>query len=306
MVFAQCKCMVKADLRILFFGASKFGFKVIQEISNYKNAKLVGIISAPQNFRISYSKKKVKNFLFHDFEAFSNENKIPFALMKNKMDDDELFNFGKRSNPDIIIVAGWYHMITKKWRKLAKCYGLHASLLPKYSGGAPLVWAMINNEKETGISFFEMDSGVDTGKIVSQKKVEISPNDTIQTLYEKIQNSALEIISETLPMFYEGKVTLKDQDHSKRTIYPQRKPSDGEIDWNKSSEYIERFIRAQTKPYPGAYTIVKGKKIRIWKAKISKEKFEDALPGKLVKRNETSFFTTKDGCIEVLDHEAGI
>ena len=230
--------MVKADLRILFFGASKFGFKVLEEIFNYKNSKLVGIISAPQNFRISYSKKKVKNYLFHDFEAFSNENNIPFALMKNKMDDDDLYNFGKRSNPDIIIVAGWYHLITKKWRKLAKCYGLHASLLPKYSGGAPLVWAMINNEKETGISFFEMDSGVDTGKIVSQKKVEISSNDSIQTLYEKIQNSALEIICETLPMFYEGKVTLTDQDHSKRTIYPQRKPSDGEIDWNESSEYL--------------------------------------------------------------------
>lgn len=298
--------MVKADLRILFFGASKFGFKVLEEIFNYKNSKLVGIISAPQNFRISYSKKKVKNFLFHDFEAFSNENKIPFALMKNKMDDDDLYNFGKRSNPDIIIVAGWYHLITKKWRKLAKCYGLHASLLPKYSGGAPLVWAMINNEKETGISFFEMDSGVDTGKIVSQKKVEISSNDSIQTLYEKIQNSALEIISETLPMFYEGKVTLTDQDHSKRTIYPQRKPSDGEIDWNESSEYIERFIRAQTKPYPGAFTIIDENKIRIWKAKISTEKFGETSPGKLIKKNRSIFFTTKDGSIEVLDHENGI
>ena len=298
--------MVKADLRILFFGASKFGFKVLEEISNYENSKLVGIVSAPQNFRISYSKKKVKNFLFHDFEAFSKENNIPFALMKNKMDDDDLYNFGKRSNPDIIIVAGWYHLITKKWRKLAKCYGLHASLLPKYSGGAPLVWAMINNEKETGISFFEMDSGVDTGKIVSQKKVEISSNDSIQTLYEKIQNLALEIISETLPMFYEGKVTLTDQDHSKRTIYPQRKPSDGEIDWNESSEYIERFIRAQTKPYPGAFTIIDENKIRIWKAKISTEKFGETSPGKLIKKNGSIFFTTKDGSIEVLDHENGI
>ena len=297
--------MAKTDLRILFFGASKFGFKVLEEVSNYQHTKLVGIISAPQHFRISYSKKKVKNFLFHDFEAFSNENKIPFALMKNKMDENELFNFGKRSNPDIIIVAGWYHLITKKWRKLAKCYGLHASLLPKYSGGAPLVWAMINNEKETGISFFEMDSGVDTGKIVSQKKVEISSNDTIQTLYQKIQNSALEIISETLPMFYEGKITLKDQDHSKRTIYPQRKPSDGEIDWNKSSEYIERFIRAQTKPYPGAFTIIDENKIRIWKAKISTEKFDETSPGKLIKKNGRIFFTTKDGSIEVLDHENG-
>ena len=151
-----------------------------------------------------------------------------------------------------------------------------------------------------------MDSGVDTGKIVLQKKVEISSNDSIQTLYEKIQNSALEIISETLPMFYEGKVTLTDQDHSKRTIYPQRKPSDGEIDWNESSEYIERFIRAQTKPYPGAFTIIDENKIRIWKAKISTEKFGETSPGKLIKKNGSIFFITKDGSIEVLDHENGI
>jgi len=298
--------IVKADLRILFIGASKFGFKVLDKISKTKNTNLVGIISAPQNFRISYSKQKVRNFLFHNFESFSKEKKIPFALLKNKMDDDDLFSFAKESKPDIIIVAGWYHMITKKWRDLAHCYGLHASLLPKYSGGAPLVWAMINNEKETGISFFEMDSGVDTGKIVSQKKVEIASNETIQTLYVKIENLALKIISETLPMFYEGKVTFKDQDHSKRTTYPQRNPSDGKIDWNKKSEFIERFIRAQTKPYPGAFTIVKGKEIRIWKAKISREKFEDTSPGKLVIRNESIYFTTKDGSIEVLEHEAGI
>ena len=63
------------------------------------------------------------------------------------MDDEELFSFAKKTQPDIIVVAGWYHMITKKWRDLADCYGLHASLLPKYSGGAPLVWAIINDEK---------------------------------------------------------------------------------------------------------------------------------------------------------------
>ena len=302
MVTSQYERMAKAELRILFIGASKFGFKVLDEISKTKSTNIVGIISAPQNFRISYSKTKVRNFLFHDFETFSRERKIPFALLKDKMDDEELFSFAKNSTRHHCSCWLVSHD-PQKWRDLADCYGLHASLLPKYSGGAPLVWAIINDEKRTGITLFQMDSGVDSGKIVSQKVVKISPKETISTLYNKIEKSALEIISEALPMFYEGKITLISQDHSKRTVFPQRNPQDGKIDWSENSRYIERFIRAQTRPYPGAYTKINGKKLIIWKSKISNNKFENMMPGQSIKKNGKLFLKTIDGCIEVSEYD---
>ena len=158
-------------------------------------------------------------------------------------------------------------MIPRNWRKIAPAYGLHASLLPDYSGGAPLVWAMIKGETKTGITCFQMNDGVDSGPIAGQREESISPDDTIATLYSRIEQQALELLHELLPFMAAGTLNLRAQDESKRRVMPQRSPEDGLIDWNQNAEAIIRFIRAQTKPYPGAFTIYDGKELRIWAAK---------------------------------------
>jgi methionyl-tRNA formyltransferase len=171
-------------------------------------------------------------------------------------------------NPEAFLVVGWYHMIPKRWRELAPAYGLHASLLPDYSGGAPLVWAMINGESETGITLFKMDSGVDSGPVVGQKSEPIWNDDTIATLYERIESRGIELIERYLPLLASGSVKLKFQDESKRRVVPQRGPEDGLINWNEKAVKISRFIRAQTHPYPGAFTLLNGKKLHIWQAEV--------------------------------------
>ena len=123
-------------------------------------------------------------------------------------------------------------MIPKRWRELAPANGLHASLPPDYSGGAPLVWAMINGESRTGITLFQMDAGVDFGPIVGQKEEQILPSDTIATLYSRIEERGLELLQEVLPQLVHGTLKLKQQDENKRRIMPQRSPEDGLIDWN--------------------------------------------------------------------------
>jgi len=253
---------------ILFIGASKFGLNCLNTISELENIHISGVISNNETFSISYNKSGVKNVLYADFESFSAQNNIPFYRMKSSMQEKELYEFITLCKPNLIVVVGWYHLIPKSLLNEFKFCGLHASLLPDYSGGAPLVWAIINGETETGLTFFMFDEGVDSGDIIGQEKTEITPDDTIKTLYDKIELLGFKLLEKYLPKFADGSVVMIEQDETKRRVFPQRKPEDGLIDWTWDNKRIKDFIRAQTKPYPGAFTYIEGKKVMIWDADI--------------------------------------
>jgi methionyl-tRNA formyltransferase len=174
-------------------------------------------------------------------------------------------------------------MVPKLWREIAPAYGLHASLLPNYSGGAPLVWAMINGEKRTGITFFQMSDGVDAGPIVSQQEVLIKNDDTIATLYGRIENAGLNLLKNSLPSLADGTTNLIIQNEKKRKIYKQRSPEDGKICWKQSAETIERFVRAQTRPYPGAFSTLFDSEFKIWSCTINNSQFENVVEGQVIK-----------------------
>lgn len=259
-------------MKVLFIGASQFGLRCLQELNKLTNTSidLVGVVTAPQNFSISYRPQGVVNVLHADVSDYCKSLNIPYAVISNGMNDEDLFCKISSLKPDIFLVVGWYHMIPKKWMELAPAYGLHASLLPDYSGGAPLVWSIINGENKTGITFFKFDSGVDSGPIVGQLSTPIFETDTIATLYERIEELGLDLIRNHLPLLANGSAKLYIQDESKRRIFSQRSPEDGLIDWTMSAQEIYNFIRAQTRPYPGAFTYIDGKKITIWSSVISK------------------------------------
>jgi len=179
-------------------------------------------------------------------------------------------------------------MIPRKWRELAPAYGLHASLLPDYSGGAPLVWAMINGEKKTGITLFQMDEGVDSGPIAGQKEEPIHPDDTIATLYARIEERGLELLRGSLPQIASVTIKLQKQDENKRRVVPQRSPEDGQIDWTMDATYIDRFVRAQTKPYPGAFTTMDSKPLHIWRTAVA-DLNDLSKPGYVEKANDGSY-----------------
>jgi methionyl-tRNA formyltransferase len=186
--------------------------------------------------------------------------------MTGKMSDPDLIDQVKAWAPDFILVVGWYHMIPKAIRSIAPTAGLHASLLPDYSGGAPLVWAIINGEKKTGISFFVMEDGVDSGAIIGQAEEPITFEDTIATLYGRIEEAGLKLVETHLPKIADGTATYTVQDESQRRLVPQRSPEDGKIDWNQEALAIYNFVRAQTKPYPGAFTegLSENGKLTLW------------------------------------------
>jgi len=295
--------LIMAKPSIVFIGASSFGLKCLERILERGECEVVGVITAPQKFKISYSKDSVTNYLYADFTEFCETREIPCITTETGMRDSCLLGKVESWNPKLFLVVGWYYMLPASWMALAPAYGLHASLLPAYSGGAPLVWSMINGENETGITFFKFADGVDNGDIVAQKRTRVDYKDTIATLYARVEFLGMQLIDENLNLLSKGLAQLTAQNELKRTIFPQRSPKDGEIDWEQNSRKIYDFVRAQTKPYPGAFTRCKtGGIIRVWAVEEILPSVQSRAPGTFYMDDNTQLFVScKGGDLRVLD-----
>ncbi len=268
-------------MKIILLSSTKFGASCLKELLKLKQT-ISAIITTERKIDISYADNGVEIFDYYDFKDMGRNNEIPLLISRGK--NSELKGFIEKIKPDIIIAAGWYYMVPESIRKIPKygCFGFHASLLPKYAGGAPVNWAIINGEKETGITFFFLEDGVDTGDIIDQKRTHITHEDTCKTVYERLTRLACEIIQDNIPLFELERVKPRKQNLSKRSINPQRKPDDGLVNWDKRALEIYNLIRAITKPYPGAFTFYNGKKLKIWEGRMYGFISEDNEPGKVL------------------------
>jgi methionyl-tRNA formyltransferase len=173
--------------------------------------------------------------------------------------------------PDLILVIGWTRLVGREILAIPRlgCVGFHASLLPRYRGRAPVNWAIINGESETGNTMFFLDDGVDTGDVIAQRRIPIDEEDTCATLYAKVAASAVEMLRENLPLLKAGRAPRVPQDPARATVMPARRPEDGIVDWSRSARDLHNWVRALTHPYPGAFTGAPGRRIFIWKASVA-------------------------------------
>ena len=256
-------------MKIIFFGASKLGYSCCEALIK-AGYSVVAIFTIPEEFKISYSPDKpVRNFLHANFYQLGEKYNIPvFEVNQNIKSYTDLI---KNIQPDFILAIGWYYMIPNTIISYANkgAAGIQASLLPKGRGNSPLVWSLINGDKNTGITFFYFSDGIDNGDIIAQKEIPIDESETIRTLLDKVELASVDILLENISKIENDLVEKIPQNHDEATYYPKRSPEDGLIIWNQSPEQIMRFIRAQTKPYPGAYTIIENKKVTIWDANIN-------------------------------------
>jgi methionyl-tRNA formyltransferase len=157
---------------------------------------------------------------------------------------------------DVMLSINYLFLIEEYLINFPKKYAInvHGSLLPKYRGRTPHVWAIINNEKKTGVTAHLIDSGCDTGDILEQIEVEISTEDTGATILNKFNVLYYPLIKSVLHKIEINQIAPIPQDHSKATFFGKRTPEDGQIDWNWQKERIYNWVRAQAKPYPGAFT----------------------------------------------------
>lgn len=171
---------------------------------------------------------------------------------------------------DIFVVAAFGQILSKEILDMPKygCINIHASLLPKYRGAAPIQWAVIDGEKESGVTIQQMDVGVDTGDILLKEAIELSPKETGESLYEKLSALGAKMIVEVLQKIEEGTVKPEKQDDSLSTHAGKLSKELGRIDWKKSAAEIERLIRGLNS-WPSAYTHWNGKTLKIWEADVT-------------------------------------
>ncbi|WP_419765652.1 MAG: methionyl-tRNA formyltransferase [Arcobacter sp.] len=259
-----------SDVSFAFLGATKYSKKLLLNL--IKNNFIPKVIFAiPEEFTISYSTEKVKNVNFSNLKKIAQRHNIRYYEI-DSVEGERLNDYNalvKDLNLDLILVLGWYYMIPRSTRMLTKygAWGIHASLLPKYAGGAPLNWAIINGEEKTGVTLFRMEDGVDDGDIIAQESFPIRYTDNIGDVYKRATKVSKKLLVDVLKNI--ENINFIPQDKSKIEVYPQRKKEDGEIDLKKNSNDLYNFIRAQSSPYPGAYLkTIDGKKLIIEKVRL--------------------------------------
>jgi len=176
----------------------------------------------------------------------------------------------KQVNPDLFVVVAFGHILPKHILSLPKlgAINVHASLLPKYRGPAPIHWAVINGEKQTGITTMFMEEGLDTGDILLTETVDIRVNDTAGTLHDRLSEIGADLLIRTLKGIEAKTVRPIPQDHSAATYAPMLQKKDGLINWEQPAEKIEKFIRGMN-PWPCAFTLYQNRRIKIFRAEIA-------------------------------------
>lgn len=245
--------------RVLFIGSKQLGLRVLNEIYSLSPDKLIGILTIDD----SPDTRSVLN----DFHHFSKQNELFLHVAKNRKEAETIIMEVK---PDLCFVVGWYWLISNDTLNSVPSgfIGIHNSLLPKYRGSSPLIWSIINNEKKVGFSFFSLTQGMDEGNIWAKGSVSVEKQDYISDILKKLEKKIIQVLQENYLQILDGNILPMEQKHELATYCTQRIPSDGNINWHKSAIDIYNFIRAQSDPYPGAFTYFNYSELKIWRARV--------------------------------------
>lgn len=199
-----------------------------------------------------------------------------------KVRDSQCVDTLSRLEADLIVVVAFGQILPPSLLRLPRrgCVNLHASLLPTYRGAAPINWAIINGEKETGVTTMLMDEGMDTGPILLQKKIAISEDDTAGSLSQRMAGEGAALLVETVSRLEKGGLTPVPQDSTRASSAPLLKKEDGEISWNKEAREISCLVRG-TDPWPGAWTFYRGLLWKVWKTSVVDGKEQKETPGRI-------------------------
>ena len=225
---------------------------------------------------------------------------IPVYQPARVKKDEEFLKTLREINPDAIVVAAFGQILPKEILELPKygCVNIHASLLPKYRGAAPIQWAVIDGEKESGITTMMMDVGLDTGDMLDRTVIPLAEDETGGSLFEKLSRAGGQLILKTLEALENGTAVRTKQPEEGATYAGMLDKSLGNIDWTQSAAKIERLIRGLN-PWPSAYTGYKGKTMKLWAADVLEGTFE-GVPGEIIKVEKERFLVrTGDGALAV-------
>ncbi|MEC3976265.1 methionyl-tRNA formyltransferase [Amycolatopsis sp. H20-H5] len=277
-------------MRVAMFGYQTWGHRTLQALIDAGH-QVALVVTHPKSEH-AYEK------IWSDSVAeLAGANGIP-ALLRTRPDDADLLARLKEADLDLIVANNWRTWLPPEIFELPRegTLNIHDSLLPAYAGFSPLIWALINGEKEVGVTAHLMDAELDAGDIVLQRTVPVGPADTTTDLFHRTVDLIGPITADALELIAADRVVPVKQDRSKASFFHKRAPEDSRIDWTWSPGEIERLVRAQSDPYPNAFTFHRGERLRIVKASVSAGNY-GGTPGRI-------FIKEGDGVVIVAGPDA--
>jgi methionyl-tRNA formyltransferase len=260
-------------MRIVFIGAVEFSQRALEKLLAL-DVEIVGVCT----LRTSKFNADHK-----DLSGISNKHAIPF-FYADDINSAEALIWVKSKTPDIIFCFGWSKLLKQELLELAPMgvVGFHPAALPANRGRHPIIWALVLGLDKTASTFFVMDTGADSGDILSQREVLIAEQDTARTLYDKVVETAMAQLEEFVPLLTQGVIQAVKQNHMHQNKWRKRNGEDGVIDWRMSAQSIHNLVRALTKPYVGAHFLLHGKEVKVWETSIYNEVERNLEPGKIL------------------------
>jgi methionyl-tRNA formyltransferase len=242
-------------------------------------------------------KGRGKKVMYSKVKEYAIENNLTVMQPEKVKNNGEFIEQIRLLKPDIFVTAAYGKILPKELLEIPRygCINVHASLLPKYRGAAPIHWAIINGEQTTGVTTMMTDMGMDTGDILLKKEIKIDKTYTTGILHDKLSVIGAELLSETLLKLKEGSLERIPQYNGAATYAPIMTKDFGRINWNKKADEIFNLIRG-TNPWPVAFTYHKGERMKIWNAVAEKSDFTSGKPGTIVGVNKKGIsVATADG-----------
>ncbi|MBO4324099.1 MAG: methionyl-tRNA formyltransferase [Lachnospiraceae bacterium] len=283
-------------MRVVYMGTPDIAAVILQRLLR-EPYKVVLAVTQPDR-----PKGRGKELAKSPVKIVAEEAGIP-VFQPVKLRDPEAVKTVAKAKPDMIIVAAFGQILPKEVLELPKygCINVHASLLPAYRGAAPIQWAILDGQKETGITIMKMDEGLDTGDILLQKSIEIAPDETGGSLHDRLAELGAEALTEAIPGVIDGSLQPVPQGEMTTPYAKQLTKEMGRLDFTKPAEELERTVRGLY-PWPGTYTELDGKLLKIQKAEAVVLKEAGLEPGTITDITKKSFtFVTAVGGLRVLE-----
>ena len=246
-------------LRIVFCGTPAFAVPPLQHLIAQRDFQIEAVVTQPDRPR-----GRGREMATSPVKDAALAAGVP-VFQPEKIKSEEALDYFKRLAPDAVVIIAYGQIISQRLIEIPRLgwVNLHASLLPKYRGAAPINWAIVNGETRTGVTSMQIDSGLDTGPMLLKYETEIGRDETAPELGARLADAGAPLIAETLRGVENGKIAATPQDGSQATLAPPLKKEDGRVDWSLDARAIYNRIRG-LQPWPGAFTTFRGKNCQIW------------------------------------------
>ncbi|WP_419742012.1 methionyl-tRNA formyltransferase [Paraclostridium dentum] len=280
-------------MKIVFMGTPEFAVPCLQKIID-EGHEVVAVVTQPDK-----PKGRGKKLAMPPVKELALKYDIP-VYQPLKAREESFVDTLKEMNPELIVVVAFGQILPKSILDIPKygCVNVHASLLPRYRGAAPLNWVIINGEEKTGVTTMYMDEGLDTGDMILKSEIPLDDEITAGELHDKMMIDGAKVLKETIDLIEKGEAPREKQSNENTCYSPIMNKSLGNIDWKKSAIDIHNLVRG-TNPWPSAYTTYEGQTMKIWKTKVI-DKNSDKDPGTIISVDKEGInVSTSEGILQI-------